>query len=233
MANPNIKIKRSAVPGKRPTVDQLPLGELGLNTYDGQLFAQVDTGGVGIATTVATLTPWKESYGGNSIAYDGNVSVGSSLTVQNVVLNGTLSVGSTTGQSGQYLQSTGVGVSWVSGSVLRNTSSTVAVANTNTFTLNYTVGFLDVFVNGVKLAPSDFIATNGTSVIFNETTYGGEIIDFHAYNTPSTGVSPNVIHNPPTSSSSSGLAGQMSYDSDYFYVCISTNSWKRVSLSTF
>jgi hypothetical protein len=233
MANPNIKIKRSAVPGKRPTVDQLPLGELGLNTYDGQLFAQIDTGGVGIATTVATLTPWKESYGGNSISYDGNVSVGSNLTVQNTVLNGTLSVGSTTGLSGQYLQSTGVGVTWASGSVLRNTSSTVAIANTDTFALNYTVGFLDVYVNGVKLAPSDFTASDGTSVIFNETTYGGEIIDFHAYNTPSTGVSPNVLHNPPTSSSSSGLPGQMSYDSSFLYVCIAPNSWKRVSLSSF
>jgi hypothetical protein len=144
-----------------------------------------------------------------------------------------ISTGTTTGQSGQYLQSTGVGVTWASGSVLRNTSSTVAIANTNTFTLNYTVGFLDVFVNGVKLAPSDFIATNGTSVIFNETTYGGEIIDFHAYNASSTGVSPNVIHNPPTSSSSSGLVGQISYDSDYLYVCIASNSWKRVSLSSF
>jgi hypothetical protein len=171
-----------------------------------------------------------------------NVGISSSISALNVTggvnIVGittvtSISSGSTTGQSGQYLQSTGIGVTWASGSVLRNTSSTVAIANTNTFTLNYTVGFLDVFVNGVKLAPSDFIATNGTSVIFNETTYGGEIIDFHAYNTPSTGVSPNVIHNPPTSSSSSGLAGQMSYDSDYLYVCISSNSWKRVSLSSF
>lgn len=233
MANPNIKIKRSAVPGKRPTVDQLPLGELGLNTYDGQLFAQVDTGGVGIATTVASLTPWKENYGGNSIEYGGSVSVGSTLTVQNFVINGTVSAESSTGQNGQYLQSTGVGVTWVSGSVLRNASSTVAVANTNTFTLNYTVGFLDVYVNGVKLAPSDFTATNGTSVIFNESTYGGEVVDFHAFNTPSTGVSPNVLHNPPATSSSNGLPGQMSYDSTHFYVCISPNSWKRVSLSSF
>jgi len=233
MANPNIKIKRSAVPGKRPTVDQLPLGELGLNTYDGQLFAQVDTGGVGIATTVASLTPWKENYGGNSISYNNNVSIGSTLTVQNFVISGTVSAASSTGLTGQYLQSTGVGVTWTSGSVLRNTSSTVAIANTDTFTLNYTVGFLDVYVNGVKLAPSDFTASNGTSVVFNETTYGGETIDFHAYNTPSTGVSPNVLHNPPTTSSSTGLPGQMSYDASYLYVCISPNSWKRVSLSSF
>ena len=47
MANPNIRIKRSAVPGKIPTVEQLPLGELGLNTYDGELFARRERTGIG------------------------------------------------------------------------------------------------------------------------------------------------------------------------------------------
>jgi hypothetical protein len=171
-----------------------------------------------------------------------NVGISSSISALNVTggvnIVGittvtSISSGSTTGLNGQYLQSTGVGVTWTTGSVLRNTSSTVAVANTNTFTLNYTVGFLDVYVNGVKLAPSDFTATNGTSVIFNEATYGGEIIDFHAFNTPSIGVSPNVLHNPPISSNSSGLPGQMSYDSSFLYVCIAPDSWKRVALSSF
>jgi hypothetical protein len=186
MANPNIKIKRSAVPGKRPTVDQLPLGELGLNTYDGQLFAQIDTGGVGIATTVATLTPWKESYGSNSISYDGNVSVGSNLTVQNAVLNGTLSVGSTTGQSGQYLQSTGVGVTWASFPTLRTTNTFSATSGQTSFNVNYNVGFIDVYINGVRLTDSDYTASNGTSVVLNESCYGGEVVDIIAYNTTST-----------------------------------------------
>lgn len=47
MAAPIIKIKRSAVPGKRPTVDQLPLGELGLNTYDAELFVRRERSGIG------------------------------------------------------------------------------------------------------------------------------------------------------------------------------------------
>jgi hypothetical protein len=37
----------------------------------------------------------------------------------------------------------------------------------------------------------------------------------------------------PFSSSASGSAGDMTYDSDYFYVCVATNSWKRAALSTF
>jgi hypothetical protein len=47
MAAPIIKIKRSAVPGKKPTVNNLPLGELGLNTYDAELFVRRERAGVG------------------------------------------------------------------------------------------------------------------------------------------------------------------------------------------
>jgi hypothetical protein len=47
MADPNIRIKRSSVPGKRPTAEQLPLGELALNTYDAELFARRERAGIG------------------------------------------------------------------------------------------------------------------------------------------------------------------------------------------
>ena len=73
MATP-IRIKRSAVSGKRPTLEQLGKGELALNIYNGHLFAERDTGGVGIATTIALLTPWQEEYGGGEIKYSGIVS---------------------------------------------------------------------------------------------------------------------------------------------------------------
>lgn len=47
MAAPIIRIKRSSVPGKRPTVPQLPLGELAINTYDGEAFMQRYRSGIG------------------------------------------------------------------------------------------------------------------------------------------------------------------------------------------
>ena len=74
MASPIIKLKRSAVAGKRPTLANLPLGEIALNTYDGKLFVRQDTSGVGIATTVRTVNPWSENFvsgGEHSIYYDG------------------------------------------------------------------------------------------------------------------------------------------------------------------
>jgi Protein of unknown function (DUF1565) len=47
MAAPIIRIKRSAVPGKRPTVNDLPLGELAINTYDAELYARRERAGIG------------------------------------------------------------------------------------------------------------------------------------------------------------------------------------------
>jgi len=75
MADPVIRLKRSAVAGKRPTLANLELGEVALNTYDGNLFTRQDTSGVGIGTTVTLLTPWQESYGGQSISYTGDVGI--------------------------------------------------------------------------------------------------------------------------------------------------------------
>ena len=72
MATP-FRLKRSSVTGKRPALEDVQIGELAFNFYDGHLFAERDTGGVGIATTVALLTPWKENFGGGSITYVGVV----------------------------------------------------------------------------------------------------------------------------------------------------------------
>jgi len=80
MADPKIKFKRSSVAGKRPSLANIDLGELALNTFDGKVFLRRDTSGVGIATTVSSINPWTENYGGSAISYDGNVSIVGVLT---------------------------------------------------------------------------------------------------------------------------------------------------------
>ena len=45
--NPIVRIRRSSVPGKKPTVNQLLTGELGLNTYDGDLYTLRSRSGIG------------------------------------------------------------------------------------------------------------------------------------------------------------------------------------------
>jgi hypothetical protein len=52
MADPQIRIRRSSVPAKRPTVEQLQSGELAINTFDGRVFLKQDQGAVGVGTRV-------------------------------------------------------------------------------------------------------------------------------------------------------------------------------------
>ena len=98
-----------------------------------------------------------------------------------IVLNNSVSAGGTTGSNGQYLQSTGVGVTWTSASALRTDNNYTATSGQTTFSLTYTVGLIDVYVNGVRLTDSDYTASNGTSVVFNEALFGGESVDIIAY----------------------------------------------------
>lgn len=35
----------------------------------------------------------------------------------------------------------------------------------------------------------------------------------------------------PATSTSAGIAGQVAYDSDYFYVCVAANTWRRAPIS--
>ena len=36
----------------------------------------------------------------------------------------------------------------------------------------------------------------------------------------------------PSSATDTGTTGQIAWDSDYIYVCVATNTWKRVAIST-
>jgi hypothetical protein len=47
MANPKIRFKRSSTPNKKPSVGDLPLGEIALNTFDGELYIARDRVGFG------------------------------------------------------------------------------------------------------------------------------------------------------------------------------------------
>lgn len=42
-----------------------------------------------------------------------------------------------------------------------------------------------------------------------------------------------VSTSAPASSAATGTAGQIATDSNFLYVCIGTNSWKRIALSAF
>ena len=58
-----------------------------------------------------------------------------------------------------------------------------ATANQTTFSVSYTVGFAEVFLNGSKLSAADFTATNGTSIVLASGAAVGDTIDVVAYAT--------------------------------------------------
>ena len=66
MATP-IRIKRSAVAGKKPTEGQLQLGELAVNFYDGKIFLKQDTGGVGVGTRIVEVGAGTTTFAGKTL----------------------------------------------------------------------------------------------------------------------------------------------------------------------
>jgi hypothetical protein len=60
----------------------------------------------------------------------------------------------------------------------------VATAGQTDFSVTYSAGFIDVYLNGIKLiAGSDFTATNGTTVVLTVGAAVGDTVDTVAYNT--------------------------------------------------
>ncbi len=62
-----------------------------------------------------------------------------------------------------------------------NFTSFTATANQTTFTVNYAVGNILVFMNGAKLNSADFTATNGTSVVLASGATAGDIVEVVEY----------------------------------------------------
>ena len=115
MAN-TVVLKRSAVTGRNPTTGDLALGELALNTYDGNLFFKKDSGTASIVT-VATLA------GTQTL---------SNKTLASPVITGTITAGGGVGTNGQVLASTGSGLQWVTKDVSTLDSLTDVVISSAT-----------------------------------------------------------------------------------------------------
>ena len=145
---------------------------VGSSTGGGK-FAENATGihtskNVGIGTTTAS----------DKLTILGDLKLDGRLKVTNLGL---------AGANGQFLKSTGVGVTWSTFPTARTTGIATATAGQTSFPFTYNVGFLDVFVNGVKLQHSEFGATNGTSVTLTHGAFLGDQVEFISYNTTATG----------------------------------------------
>lgn len=88
------------------------------------------------------------------------------------------------GANGAYLVSNGTTAEWsepTTGTYTR--TSFILESAQDTFSVSYSVGYLEVFVNGVLLSTDDYVASNGTSVILSSAAATGDVVEFVAYAT--------------------------------------------------
>jgi hypothetical protein len=105
------------------------------------------------------------------------------LTTGNATFTGSVSAGSTTGIDGYYLKSTGIGVTWAVLPSSRTGLTTSATAGQTTFNFSYNIGFVDVFLNGVKLPSSEFTASNGSTIVLDDAAFANDTLEFISLNT--------------------------------------------------
>jgi hypothetical protein len=163
----------------------------GLEVNELLLYADAVTDQVGINTSIPDYDLHVlSSIGCTDLTVTRNATVSGILTANELDFTGNgISIGDTTGLPGQYLRSTGSGVEWASfPTSLRSTFTYTATNDQTTFAYAYNVGFLDVYINGVKLKGNgvsditEYTASNGTSVTVTEPCFEGDTVELVAYN---------------------------------------------------
>ena len=189
-----IKLRRSGVAGKTPTIAQLDLGEIALNTYDGRLYIKKEVSGVqsivGLyGSPVSEESIYIDSYTGNNTQVDFALSyIPKDDQYVYVSINGVQQHVSEYSLSGSTITFTtaplttdeveirvhdtitnSVAVRDYQQYVYSGLSSATQVtgADDNGVVLAYDVGKVEVYANGVRLVDGlDYTATNGTIVAF-------------------------------------------------------------------
>ena len=135
----------------------------------------------------------------------------------------------------------------VTGAVTGNVTGNITSTGLSSFSsIDVNGGAIDgTPIGGTSAAAGTFTTINATSTVTAATVdiNGGAIDGTNiGATTPGTGafsaLQANADHiiittsQTPASASAAGTQGEVAWDSDYIYVCIATNTWKRVALST-
>jgi len=184
-----------------PDVDRVGIGTTVLN------YTLEVNGGIGATNlnvsgiaTITTLVATALTVSSLNIGAISNPTVAfSTVTATNAIptnldlTSSTISIGGTVGSNGQYLISTGSGVNWISTPTARTSTTIIAAPAQTSISYTYTVGLVDVYINGVKLAPTEFTANDGVSITLNQACFGGESIEVIAYAVSSLGAGTSGI----------------------------------------
>ena len=119
-----------------------------------------------VLTSNGTTASWAAATGGVT-----QIIAGTNVTISPAGGTGAVTVNATSGGSSQYTR-----------------TSFTATAGQTTFTVTYAVGYLQVYVNGVLLATSDYTATSGTNFVLNVACAAGDIVEALVITTSITGI---------------------------------------------
>lgn len=174
----NIRLKRSSVAAKVPLVSDLDLGEMAINTNDGKVFIKKDDGTASIVEVGGgafehynqEATPTASSYGATWY-------VPSTSKTYKWVNDGT---------SDLWIDISGVSTS----TAVYNKIQYTATGGETSYSTTYTVGFIDIFIDGNKLIEGvDFTATDGNTINFTSALIAGERVTFQVWTITDLGAS--------------------------------------------
>ena len=154
----------------------------GLEVKQDLLYADAQLERVGIGTTLAYHK--LQVNGDLKVDSDAQIVGVTSLGTNTKIIDGTLEAGNTgVGTYGQFLVATGAGIAWTTAPNLRKVEIFTALEGQKQFNFAHTLGFLDVFVNGVKLSTSEYTETAAFVTLLNGCTAGDtvELIGYYLY----------------------------------------------------
>ena len=116
-----------------------------------------------------------------------------------------------------------------------NLSNATAIGNGATVAASNTIQLGNTSVTNVKTSGT---ITAGAITIPNTDGTANQVLKTDGsgaltWSTPSTTATAIDDTSAPTSSASSGTAGEIRYSSSYIYICTATDTWTRVAVSTF
>jgi len=175
------------------------------------------------STTAYTMTVAPANTSSIIVAITGVLQDPSTYSVSGTTL--TFSAAPPSGTSNISVRYLGIPASGVTTTAYRTVTNFTATAGQTSFSVpSYTVGYIDVYRNGVRLVSTDYTATTGTTVVLNNAcTVGDAVVTESFYVSsvlnaiPNTGgsVSASNLAASGTGSSSNFLRGDMAWTSTF------------------
>lgn len=125
------------------------------------------------------------------------------------------------------------GNSWVAMTTAVGYQTFTGNSTGNTYPLSQTTttGGALVSLNGVQQTPGSAYNISGNVIVFTEIPLTTDTIDVrYIASGQSGGLTLGAA--APATSTSAGSEGQVSYDSNYVYICVATNTWIRANIQT-